>query len=293
MQKNSIEVNGFRLNYIIEGEGIPAIVIGSSLFYQRVFPRQIGKRLQLIYLDHRGFVKPPNRKIENEEFNIDHLLEDIETLRRFLQLGKVLIIGHSGHAFLALEYAKKYNDKVLGTVIMGVSPGYSEKMHSQTEAFFEKTASKKRKKEYNNAMQQLPMLIQKNPEKRFVSFCLCSGAKNWYQYNFNASLLWKNVYINMQMIDYVWGVIFRDINIKSNLNNLSTPVFLMLGKYDYVTGPPGLWDDIQEEFRDLQIKVFRKSGHYPMFEEPENFTVELIKWIDKKINYQFQNENIT
>ena len=283
MQKGSIEVNGFRLNYMTEGEGIPAIVIGSSLFYQRIFSRQIGKKLQLIFVDHRGFVKPPNRKMANKEFDINYLLEDIETLRNFLQLKKVLIIGHSRHAFPALEYSKKYKENVLGTVMIAVSPSYSEKMHSQTEAFFDKIASDNRKKQYENAMQQLPLLIQNNPEERFVSFCLCSGAKNWYRYNFDASQLWKDVYTNMQMIDYVWGVIFRDINIKINLDTLSAPVLLLLGKYDYVTGPPELWNDIQDEFKDLQIKIFAKSGHYPMFEEPENFNLELEKWIDKKI----------
>lgn len=292
MKKGSVSTDGFTLNYSIEGTGIPTIVIGSSLFYPRVFSQEIRNKLQLIFVDHRGFVQPPNREISNKDFELEHLLEDVDKIRNFLGLNQVLVMGHSGHAFMALEYSKKYSENVLGTVMIGVSPDYSEETHIKTEAFFEKTASEERKKQYYGAMNKLPQLIQENPEKRFVSFCLCNGAKNWYRHNFDAALFWNDVYTNMQMIDYVWGTIFRDIDITENLNKLSKPVLLMLGKYDYVTGPPELWDNVKNEFLDLRINVFQKSGHYPMYEEAEQFDLELAKWIDNKLRLQSQFKEI-
>lgn len=283
MLKDKFIVDGFKLGYTIEGSGIPAIVIGSSIFYPRVFSQQLKKKLRFIFIDHRGFVKPPNREISLNEFSLDNLVDDIEAIRIHLKVEKILVIGHSGHAFLALEYAKKYPNNVLGVVMIGVSPNYSKEVHLQTEAFFEKTASIERKTQYNNSMSLLPGLIEVNTEKRFVNFCLCSGAKNWYQFDFDASLLWEGVYTNMQMIDYVWGEVFRDIDLKKNWSNFQGPICLLLGKNDYVTGPPELWLDFKNEFTNLEIKTFEESAHYPMFEEPKIFDTTLLNWIEEKL----------
>src|SRR5687768_16942505 len=94
-----IESDGFKLNCIIEGSGIPALVIGSSVYYARVFPGELRNHLQFIFADHRGFVPPPVDTNDESLFELPALLSDIERIRKELQLDKFLIIGHSGHAF--------------------------------------------------------------------------------------------------------------------------------------------------------------------------------------------------
>lgn len=278
-RKGTIETDGFLLNYLVEGKGIPTLIIGSSIFYPRVFSKKIKTKLQLIFTDHRGFVPPPNRIITNDDFSLEKLINDVEILRQSLGLTKFLIAGHSGHAFLALEYAKKYPENILGVLFIGASPDYSEKSHRLTDAYFFSTALESRKTMYENAMQLLPALIQENPEKRFVHFCLCSGARNWYQPDFDASPLWEGVYTNMQMIDYVWGTVFRDIEIEQGLERFRLPVLLLLGKYDYVTGPPELWNNVKTKFFNIKRIVFEQSGHYPMLEEPEIFDNKVLDWL--------------
>jgi proline iminopeptidase len=39
------------------------------------------------------------------------------------------------------------------------------------------------------------------------------------------------------MFDYVWGKVFRDIDITKDLDKLKAPVFLALGRYDYLIPP--------------------------------------------------------
>lgn len=83
----------------------------------------------------------------------------------------------------------------------------------------------------------------------------------------------------MQMFDYVWGEIFRDIDITKDIDKLKAPIFLALGKYDFLVAPYYTWDTIASKFKQLTIKLFEKSGHTPPFEEPELLDQTLLEWI--------------
>jgi hypothetical protein len=83
----------------------------------------------------------------------------------------------------------------------------------------------------------LPQEIKKAPERAFVTYCLLMGPKSWFNYNYDAKNLWSGVEVNMTMFDYVWGEVFRDIDITKNLDKLTAPVFLALGRYDYLVPP--------------------------------------------------------
>jgi len=279
----TIDISGFKLQYIIEGTGEPVLVIGSALYYQRVFSENLRKQLQLIFIDHRGFVQPPRRQLDNKDFELEVLIDDIEKIRKDLKLDHFLVMGHSGHAFMALEYAKKNPDHITGVVMIGVTPDYSEGTHKAADIFFQTIASPERKDLLAKNMDQLPRLIASDPAKRFVSYCLAAGPKSWFDQAYDATELWKNVYTNMQMFDYVWGIVFRDIDICRNLKNFNKPVFLALGKFDFLTGPPELWNDRKKCFNDITIKIFEKSSHCPQFEEADIFDKELLKWVSTKL----------
>src|SRR5262245_54268273 len=134
----TIDSSGFKLNYIIEGEGYPALVIGSAHYYRKTFSSQIKEHFQFIFADHRGFAEPPLGRLGNELFTLDVLVDDIEFVRMTLGIEKMLIIGHSGHAFMALEYAKKYPTRVIGVVMIAVTPDYSLDTHKVADDFFDK-----------------------------------------------------------------------------------------------------------------------------------------------------------
>ncbi len=274
----TINSDGFKLGYIIEGEGYPALVIGSSSYYQKSFSEEIKKHFRFIFLDHRGFVAPPHENLSIDSYSLSALIEDIEFARKQLQIEEMLIIGHSGHAFMALEYAKKYPAFIKGVVMIGVTPDYSAATHRAAQEFFDQTASIERKKEFEKNMGALGEIIAAAPEKRFVSYCLASAPKSWYNFQYDAAHLWDGVYTNMQMIDHVWGQVFRDIDITDGLGRFDKPVFLALGKYDFQTGPTFLWDRVKKHFKNITINIFEHSAHSPQQEEAPRFTEALLRW---------------
>lgn len=212
---------------------------------------------------------------------MDKILDDIERVRQVLELQDFIILGHSGHAFMALAYAQKYPEAVQKVVLLNSAPTNSQERQQQSTAFFYKTASLKRKRQFEADIAYLESDIQKDPERRFVHMCIRMGAQSFYDYTFDAAYMWENVYTNMPIMDHLWGEEFGKRNLIQSLADFKKPVFIGLGRYDYLVSPVSLWDSLDDTYRNVKKVIFEHSGHNPMFEEPQLFDKTLMKWINE------------
>lgn len=202
--QSTVISEGFALNVSIRGNGRPILVVGSSIYYPRLFSEQLYTSFQLIFLDHRGFVKPP-RTLEPEDYALDKVLDDIEAARQTLELEDFIILGHSGHAFMALEYAKKYPEHVRKVVLLNTAPTNSPERQQQSIAFFNETASPERKRQFEADIALLAGDIQREPERRFAHMCIRMGAHSFYDYAYDAAWMWEGVFTSMPVMDHLWG----------------------------------------------------------------------------------------
>ncbi|WP_068614084.1 alpha/beta fold hydrolase [Paenibacillus tuaregi] len=280
MKNNGILIaDGFELAYRIEGSGHPVLVVGSSLYYPRLFSKAIREHLKLIFVDHRGFVKPP-ADMKPEDYGIDRILNDIERFRQELDLERFSILGHSGHAFLAAEYAVKYPEYIDRVILLNSAPTNSPARQEESQSFFSQTADPGRLGKFEKDMALLAKDLEQEPERRFAHLLIRMGAQSFYDYHFDASYMWEGVYTNMPVIDHLWGEAFANINLYDRLPMISKPVFLGLGRYDYLVAPLTLWDGIEHKLGQITKVVFERSGHNPMFEEAVLFDTVLLKWMN-------------
>lgn len=280
-QSGNIEIGKFKLSYRIEGTGTPAIVIGDVLYYPRTFSQNLRQHLQLIFINHRGFAVSSG-EIQQDEYEFDVILDDIEFIRQKLGLDKVIIIGHSGHSFMALEYAKKYPQHVTHVAMLGSVPDFSIPAQEVGKQFWEDTASPERKQAFaENAKKMSAEDLPSLPaDQQFIRHYVSIGPQIWYDYHYDSSPMWEGVAINMQIFNYIWGTVFRDIDITKGLDKFDLPVFVAAGKYDYPE-PPQLWDPVKSKFKNLTMRIFDKSGHTPQLEEPELFDRELLTFLQR------------
>jgi|SoiMethySBSTD1v2_1073268.scaffolds.fasta_scaffold361661_1 pimeloyl-ACP methyl ester carboxylesterase len=282
LDTGTIAAGAFRLRYRIEGTGAPAIVIGSATYYPRVFSQVLRKQLRLVFLDHRGFAPTPGN-VDRSEFGLEKLVDDVEKARQELQLGRIAIVGHSGHALLALEYAKKYPANTSHVIMVAMAPNLGPAIVEATERYWQESVSPERKAAMEDNLHSLPdaELAKLPPGEAFIRSYVRNGPRIWYDPRFDSSSLWVGVDVNMDVMGHVWGQVFRDIDIRENLAALDRPVFLALGRYDFLVGPPSSWDPIRPHFTNLTVRVFEKSGHTPPMEESELFDDELLRWIQR------------
>ena len=93
----------------------------------------------------------------------------------------------------------------------------------------------------------------------------------------------------MPIIDHLRGDAFARIDLQEKIAALSQkkPVFLGPGRHDYLVRPVSLRDDLAtsgsvesgDRFGITKL-IFEKSGHNPMFEEPDLFEDLFGRWID-------------
>jgi proline iminopeptidase len=89
---------------------------GSSPFYLRFFDP---KKFLVVFHDQRGCGQSrPHGEIR--ENTTQHLVEDIETLRKHLALEKIILFGGSWGTALGLAYAETYPENVSGMLFRGI-----------------------------------------------------------------------------------------------------------------------------------------------------------------------------
>jgi len=162
-----------------------------------------------------------------------------------------------------------------------LSPDGSSQSFEAADQYFQESVCPKRKALLAKNLANLQKEIDENPTQAFITRALKFAPMIWYDENFDASNLWKDVKVNAEVMDYLWQKVFREIDITKNLEKLNIPILLGLGRYDY-WNPPYLWERIRPHFIDLTIRVFEKSGHTPQYEEPNLFDQELLQWLTDK-----------
>ena len=279
----SITSGPFSLPYRVEGSGHPTIVIGSSVFYPRAFSDRLREHLRFVFMDHRGFAPSPG-PVAQSEFELDKVLDDVELLRQHLGLGPIAVIGHSGHALMALEYAKRYPEHTSHVIMIGIAPDLSEASATLAEENWQALADDDRRAAERENMQSITdeELADLAPGEGFVRGYVRNAARVWYDPRFDCSPLWEGVTPNMDMIGYVWGETFAEIDVTEGLKSLDRPVFMALGRYDFIVAPPSSWDPLRDKFQDLTLRIFEQSGHTPQFEEAAQFDDALLAWIKSR-----------
>jgi proline iminopeptidase len=275
-----VSVKGAKLRYVIEGDGIPCIVIGSSIYYPRTFSPLLREHLKLIFVDTRHYV-PSDTTFSVEEVDLDTYLDDIEQVRKELNLNKIVVMGHSVHSLLAYEYAQKYPQNTSHVIMIGSFPVGGEKRSNASDEFWETDASDRRKTIQKENMEKLSEYLQNDISEgeEFKLDYIYSAPKYWSDPTYDCSWIWEGINLNVDVMYQLFGAIFNDYEITNDSNVVTTPVFLALGRFDYIA-PYYLWDDVKNNISNLSYNLFEKSGHTPQLEEHALFDKKLLEWIN-------------
>ncbi len=277
LNEDYITIKGMKFYYKIEGTGITAMVIGSAIEQPRMFSQELRKHFKFIFVDTRLFVSS-----NVDKFTLNDAVKDIEYIRKYLKIDKMLLIGNSMLSIIALEYAKKYPKRVSHLAMIGISPIFDDSYLKERNEYWEKHATDERKQLWEENMKKLSEvdLTKVSPGEARVLDYVANGPKRCYDANYNSSWLFEGVHVNMSdgIMDFIKSYYKYDITNK--IKNVTMPVLLVVGQYDF-NNPYYLWNDFKSKFANLEYHLFNKSGHHPMLEETELFNQTLIDFISQ------------
>jgi proline iminopeptidase len=278
-QAGVIAVKGAKLHYVAEGTGVPCIVVGSSIMYPRLFAKELRGHLRLIFLDMPHFV-PSEDSFDINQVTLDTYANDIEQVRTTLKLGTVVVMGHSIHGDLALEYARRYPQHVSHVVVIASPPVGMAEIGKASQAFWDNDASEERKRILKTNWEKAggTETVGKLPAgQSFIKTYVTNGPKYWYEPTYDATWIWAGMDPNGKMTTHLFEL-FKNYDLRQGPEQIKAPVFLALGRYDYVV-PYTTWDSQKGKLPNLSYNLFEKSGHTPQLEEAALFDQKLLAWL--------------
>jgi proline iminopeptidase len=272
-----VSVEGAELHYVIEGKGTPWIGLGHSESQRRILSQELRNHFKFVFMDLRHDAQS-NSSLEISKITLDTYLDDIDKVRRTLGLDMAVVFGHSIHSYIALEYARKYPKNTSHVVMTGNTP-YRIAAEVADE-FWESDASAERKMTLKQNWEKITedKLGQMSSKERVVKTYMAMTPKLFYDPRYDLSWIYEAVESNQDIARHLFQVIFKDYDIAKRPGRVETPVFLAIGRYDYLW-PYFTWDDRKDVLPNLSYNLFEKSGHFPMVEEQELFNKKLIEWI--------------
>jgi proline iminopeptidase len=277
----TVSVNGAILTYLVEGSGTPVMVIGSAIYYPRTFSSGFRTSCRVACTDLRHFAE----RVESsnaDKIQISTYINDIERVREAIGFKRFVLIGHSHHGNLALEYAKQQPDRVSHLVLIGTPPcGVQKTIHSG-KWYWDLQASEARKAilERNRASlgSKDPSVLQ--PGGSFVAQYVADGPKYWYDTAYDAAPLWEGVPLNMEALE-AFKSFFVDYELPWDPVCLNVPILVVMGRHDYAV-PHTLWDMVLPKVPNVTYRLLENSGHTPQLEESSVFEAIFFEWLEQE-----------
>ena len=262
------------------------------------------KKYRIILFDQRGSgrSKPRGSLINN---TTNHLIKDMEQIRKMLKIKQWIIMGGSWGSTLGLIYTINNPNKVLGMVLRGVFLGTKNEanwaFHYSADYFYPELIDiikkKIKKKEEKVFLELGKMLTSKNKKK--INF----AAQIWEKYERTLSILTpktikKEMFNKIKLIKILpnspfleWYYTKNNFFLKNNeiIKNLKRikkiPTIIIQGRYDLICPPKSAYL-IAKHMSNCEIKIIEKCGHST---SEKDLRTNLLKAIDKiytKISYK-------
>jgi proline iminopeptidase len=107
------------------GKGNPLIVVhggpGLSMDYLLPGLEELAKDHLIIFYDQRGNGKSTG-EINNATMNLKKFTDDLQTIQNHFNFQKVGLLGHSWGAYLAMNYATEYHDRINKLILLNSIP---------------------------------------------------------------------------------------------------------------------------------------------------------------------------
>lgn len=213
-------------------------------------------------------------------WTIQRYVEETETVRKALDLGKVHFIGQSWGGWLGIEYALTYPDS-LQTLILentaGDIPHLVSELNRLRDALGSETVAMMQRHE---AMGTLD-----HPEYQaavtLLNYRHVCRLDEWPA-PVNRSLDDWNMgpYGTMQgPNEFLYTGNMANWNRIPDMHKIKVPCLISTGQHDELT--PACARRMKEVLPDAEIHVFPNSSHMPFFEEPDAYYPALLKFLER------------
>ena len=272
------------------GKGEPLMIVhggpGASHDYFLPYLLPLANKNRLVFIDERG--SGQSQRLEDAtQYTVENMVEDVEAVRKALDLGKMSLLGHSYGGVLAQAYALKYQQNLTHLILCSTFPSTSQmnqvlaKIKENMPPELRNRIDKMEKaglyghglpyeqNRYTNAYMTaawgegyFPYLYRNRPDPNYDP--VASGNMSWRLYR----EMWGSdgEYVidgNLKSVEYV-----------DKLSTIKVPTLITCGDHDECA--PSLSEEMHAKIAGSKLVIFPQSGHMTFVDQPNMFikTVE-------------------
>lgn len=269
-----VNVNGFNLFHKAFGSGDRVMLClhgGPGAMHDYLLP--LGKlgdqRIKVVLYDQLGCGKSERPK-DTSLFTIDYGVEEVEGVRRALDLDKMTVMGSSYGGALALAYALKYQQNLEKLVITSGLASFPETVAEMNrlksllpKEVQETLATYEAKEDYQNPEYMKAVDV-------YYRHFLCRLSPWPEEVTRTMNGVSTPVYWTMNgPNEFTIIGTLKDWDITARLPEIKVPTLVTVGRYDEVT--PKVAETIHRGIEGSKLVLFENSAHLAMWEEQEKY----------------------
>ena len=275
VQQGFVDAHGVLIYFETLGHGAPLMIVhggpGADHTYFLPYLLPLARHNKLVFIDERG--SGQSQKLSNPaEYTVENMVEDVESVRQALGLGRMSLMGHSYGGVLAQAYALKYQRNLTHLILASTFPSTKQMNQVLAKELADASADVREKIE---KMQQAGLFGHGLPYERNRypnEYMVAAWGQAYFPYLYqnhpdpnydpiaNGIMAW-DLYREMWGSD---GEFVIDGNLKSveyldNLHTIQVPTLLIAGDHDECA--PWLSQEMHDKISGSKLVILPKSGH--------------------------------
>jgi proline-specific peptidase len=260
--------------YVSRGHGPATLLIhpggpGYTFHYLRPLLGLATSHLRVILFNPRGVGGSWGPR-QTDDYTVQNQAQDVEALRRALDIDELHLLGFSAGGFAALEYAHRYPSK-LASLLMCDTAGSTEEIRQSNRLMLSKASSSQRKR----LAELTKAKAFDTPE--YVDLCEAIGRPFSSRFltstpkDLKASKVSKKVYRAMLTRtgdEFVIDGTLARWDGRRYYSKIEVPTLVLVGRYDFFL-------DASREMADrivpAHLRVLPQSSHLAHLEQPRQF----------------------
>lgn len=239
----------------------------------------LAEDMQLVYVDYRGSGR--SEKGPQSTYTLENNVEDLEELRKYLGLDKIVLMGQSYGGMVALEYAKKYQENLKSLLLVVTAP---------SGKFLEKAKETVKRKGTPKQQEMAQILFDgafESTEQQSEYFKVMAPMYSYSYSDTPEAELARNhadqrANRSYQALNEGFGGFLREYDVEEFLPSIHVPTLIITGRHDWITPVEGSIL-MSEKIPNSELVIFEESSHSVVKDEHDKFIKTVKEFVEKKI----------
>jgi proline iminopeptidase len=222
----------------------------------------LSDKVQIVYVDHRG--QGRSARGPKESYTLDNNVEDLEALRLYLGLNKIILLGVSYGGMIALTYASRYPQNVSHLIAV---------VTASDHRFLDRAKQTLRERGTPEQIEACKRLWDGNfeNEEQLRDFFEVMGPIYSRKFDLKtARERRQRAIVSIDAINQGFGGFLRTYDMTDDLAKITATTLVIAARHDWICAPE-FSQIIASKIAKADLRIFDHSGHALSIDEPQNY----------------------